>query len=152
MFHSLHYTEPFIIKAVLNLTALPSNRTEAQYSKFINIWCAITLQSIFSPQYLINEHVEYLHYSGSVASESTLTTSIDVYSHTQDTVLRSSITWQLVPTPCMGHRQAIVQEHECTRKLRTRRQEISHIYIKNTFKNVFTMYKGTVNCKRLKDI
>ena len=86
-FRTVHCIEPFTVKAVLNLTAFPSIRTEAQYSKFINIWCAIPLQSIFSLQYTINVHVEYLHYSGSVASKSTLTTSSDVYSHTQQTAL-----------------------------------------------------------------
>ena len=120
MFHSSHCIEPFIVKAALNLTAIPSNRTETQYSKFINIWFAIPLQSTFPPQYTINVYAEYLHYSRSVASKPTLTRSFDVYSHTQHTDLRSFITWQLISTLCMGHHQAIIQEHKCTHKLNTK--------------------------------
>ena len=107
-----------------DLTEIPSNGKEAQYFKFINTWCAIPLQ------YMMSVYAEYLLYCGSVASKSTLTMSIDVYSHTQHTALRSFITWQLDSAPSRGHDQAIIQEHECTHKLSTIRYEISLFTLK----------------------
>jgi len=41
------------------------------------------------------------------------------FSHTQLTILRLFITWQLVSTSSTGHYQAIVQEHKSKQKLNT---------------------------------
>jgi hypothetical protein len=80
---------------------------------------------------------------------------VDVCSHTQHTLLRSFITGQLVSTPNIGHHQAIIQEHECIQELNTTKLEISHFYIKSTFKTYVKfrrVYKGIFNYERRKDI
>lgn len=45
--------------------------------------------------------------------------SVDVYNHTQHTLVLLFINWQLVSTSSMGHHQANIQEHECIEKLIT---------------------------------
>ena len=54
---------------------------------------------------------------------------INVYSHTQHTLLRSTIACQLGSTSSIGHHQAIIQGHKCIQKLRNTRYEISPVYI-----------------------
>ena len=61
---------------------------------------------------------------------------INVDSHTQHTLFRSSITCQIDSASSIGHHQAIIQEHECIQKLRNIRQELCRFYIKILLKCV----------------
>jgi hypothetical protein len=133
--HSLHCAYPLTVKAVLNLTAFPSNGTEAQYSKVINTWCAIPLQSVFSPQRMINVHVEYPR------SCCVKIHTHNVYRCSQSHTTHFAIVYYLTTrfNSEYGHHQAIIQEHECTHKVSTARQEISPFYIKIHLKCIYNV-------------
>jgi len=71
----------------------------------------------------------------SVIPFSSLTLEIyeDIFSHTQLTLLRVIINWQLLPSSSICHHPAVVQEHECIRILNTMGWEISPNYICKVF-------------------